>query len=142
MYRWHPLYGQQLTVWVGERFLRGLRYSVDGTQRDRLMLPAWMLDGAICDSMDLIEDPHVDWKAMDELVLLLSAGQPTDSDIESGQAPAHESASEEAAGAVRTSRGTNRHALEPDSGSKSRRGDPPAGRDAPALRRRARQRGG
>ena len=73
-YKWHPLHGQNVIVYGRVDRLTGATFRCqlsEDTKRDRLEVPTWMFDGAVCAQMRAVHDPHVTLRALTELKQLL-----------------------------------------------------------------------
>ena len=73
-YPWHPLYGQEIPVHLERRWKNGCVARCDRDSalgRRGFDTPAWMLDRAVCSTMQLSPTPFVDTEALTELRRLL-----------------------------------------------------------------------
>jgi len=76
-YRWHPLAGQVVLVYI-TREPEWLCFRDCDEQNIGQRIPRWMFDEAMCALMTSSEDPLVAWSALEELRDLLDHSQPTD----------------------------------------------------------------
>lgn len=75
VYKWHPLFGQELCVHVGAgaRKKGVLHCDISGkAEVAGLAIPIWMFDLSVCQRMRLRSRPFVDRTALDNLKRLLS----------------------------------------------------------------------
>ncbi len=92
-YPWHPLFGREVSVRVGDRYGAGVR-CFGRSECDRaLLVPEWMLDEARCATMLVSSEPRVDWRALLDLLRLLEAIGPAPTNDVSvlGRDPRHDS---------------------------------------------------
>ena len=75
VYRWHPMFGEEVSVHVGAGARKHgvLHCDVSGkTEVAGLAIPIWMFEPSICQRMQLHRDPFVDMSALEILKQLLA----------------------------------------------------------------------
>ena len=69
-YPWHPLFGREVQVRLGERYPGAVRVAEAGGRW--ILIPTWMLDEAHCGCMRVERVPRVDAAALVELAQLVA----------------------------------------------------------------------